>query len=316
MYYLSDKVFYLRICYYVCSINNHTKKNVMKKLILLPLLALIFSFTCYSKNYEESRITNLLNLSSTQDIISENESLTNAPILTTYTLFIKLYNGNIEAAETKFYFQDGLTLGLDPGYDAGAFDQDIALSSRLVEDNQGTNFTINAMGLESAYNQSVPLIVNQFVGQTFRINISQNTLPENVNVYIENILENTYTPIIGKDFELTTDVNLNEEGRFRIHFTTEILGAEVLNTNNVFDTDTVSVFKANNQDFITITGITATANKTTASLYNMLGKSVRTKTLNNPTQTQSISTKGLAKGVYVVQLKAGNAMFSKKVLLQ
>ena len=288
----------------------------MKKLILLPLLALIFSFTCYSKNYEESRITNTLNLSSTPDIISENESLTNAPILTTYTLFIKLYNGNIEAAETKFYFQDGLTLGLDPGYDAGAFDQDIALSSRLVEDNQGTNFTINAMGLESAYNQSVPLIVNQFVGQTFRINISQNTLPDNVNVYIEDILENTYTPIIGKDFELTTDVNLNEEGRFRIHFTTEILGAEVLNTNNVFDTDTVSVFKANNQDFITITGIAATANKTTASLYNMLGKSVRTKTLNNATQTQSISTQGLARGMYVVQLKAGNAMFSKKVLLQ
>jgi hypothetical protein len=288
----------------------------MKKLILLPLLALIFSFTCYSKNYEESRITNTLNLSSTPDIISENESLTNAPILTTYTLFIKLYNGNIEAAETKFYFQDGLTLGLDPGYDAGAFDQDIALSSRLVEDNQGTNFTINAMGLESAYNQSVPLIVNQFVGQTFRINISQNTLPDNVNVYIEDILENTYTPIIGKDFELTTDVNLNEEGRFRIHFTTEILGVEVLNTNNVFDIDTVSVFKANNQDFITITGITATANKTTASLYNMLGKSVRTKTLNNATQTQSISAQGLAKGVYVVQLKAGNAMFSKKVLLQ
>jgi hypothetical protein len=288
----------------------------MKKLILLPLLALIFSFTCYSKNYEESRITNLLNLSSTPDIISENESLTSAPILTTYTLFIKLYNGNIEAAETKFYFQDGLTLGLDPGYDAGAFDQDIALSSRLVEDNQGTNFTINAMGLESAYNQSVPLIVNQFVGQTFRINISQNTLPDNVNVYIEDILENTYTPIIGKDFELTTDVNLNEEGRFRIHFTTEILGVEVLNTNNVFDTDTVSVFKANNQDFITITGITATANKTTASLYNMLGKSVRTKTLNNATQTQSISTQGLARGMYVVQLKAGNAMFSKKVLLQ
>ena len=277
----------------------------MKKLILLPLLALIFSFTCYSKNYEESRITNLLNLGSTPDIISENESLTSAPILTTYTLFIKLYNGNIEAAETKFYFQNGLTLGLDPGYDAGAFDQDIALSSRLVEDNQGTNFTINAMGLESAYNQSVPLIVNQFVGQTFRINISQNTLPDNVNVYIEDILENTYTPIIGKDFELTTDVNLNEEGRFRIHFTTEILGAEVLNTNNVFDTDTVSVFKANNQDFITITGITATANKTTASLYNMLGKSVRTKTLNNPTQTQSISTQGSCKGSVCSTIKSG-----------
>ena len=48
----------------------------------------------------------------------------------------------------------------------------------------------------------------------------------------------------------------------------------------------------------------------------MLGMSVRTKTLHNPSQTQSISTQGLAKGVYVVQLKAGNAVFSKKVLLQ
>ena len=287
----------------------------MKNLILLSLLALTFSFTCYSKNYEENIITNAINFGSTPDIISENESLTSAPILTTYTLFIKLYNGNIEAAETKFYFQDGLTLGLDPGYDAGAFDQDTALSSRLVEDNQGTNFAINAMGLVSAYNQSVPLIINQSMGQTFRIDISQNTLPENVNVYIEDILENTFTPIIGKDFELTTESDLNEEGRFQIHFTTEILG-DVLNTNNVINTDTVTIYKANINDFITISGIAASLDTTTATLYNMLGKSVHTKTLNTATQTQSISTQGLARGVYVVKLKAGNAMFSKKVLVQ
>ena len=287
----------------------------MKNLILLSLLALTFSFTCYSKNYEENIITNAINFGSTPDIISENESLTSAPILTTYTLFIKLYNGNIEAAETKFYFQDGLTLGLDPGYDAGAFDQDTALSSRLVEDNQGTNFAINAMGLVSAYNQSVPLIINQSMGQTFRIDISQNTLPENVNVYIEDILENTFTPIIGKDFDLTSESDLNEEGRFQIHFTTEILG-DVLNTNNVFSTDTVTIYKANNNDFITISGIAASLDTTTATLYNMLGKSVHTKTLNTATQTQSISTQGLARGVYVVKLKAGNAMFSKKVLVQ
>ena len=248
----------------------------MKNLILLSLLALTFSFTCYSKNYEENIITNAINFGSTPDIISENESLTSAPILTTYTLFIKLYNGNIEAAETKFYFQDGLTLGLDPGYDAGAFDQDTALSSRLVEDNQGTNFAINAMGLVSAYNQSVPLIINQSMGQTFRIDISQNTLPENVNVYIEDILENTFTPIIGKDFELTTESDLNEEGRFQIHFTTEILG-DVLNTNNVFNTDTVTIYKANNNDFITISGIAASLNTTTVSPYKMLGKSVHKK---------------------------------------
>ena len=281
----------------------------MKKLILLPLLTLVFSLSSYANKNETLLTSNM------PEVISAQEFITSAPLLTTYTLFIKLYNGNIEAAETKFYFQDGLTLGLDPGYDAGAFDQDTALSSRLVEDNQGTNFAINAMGLESAYNQSVPLIINQSMGQTFRIDISQNTLPENVNVYIEDILENTFTPIIGKDFELTAQSDLNEEGRFQIIFTTQTLG-DVLNTNNVLNTDTVSIFKANNQDFITIAGIASTASTTTASLYNMLGMSLLTKTLNNTTQTQSISTQGLAKGVYVVQLKVGNAMFSKKVLVQ
>ena len=281
----------------------------MKKLILLPLLTLVFSLSSYANKNETLLTSNM------PEVISAQEFITSAPLLTTYTLFIKLYNGNIEAAETKFYFQDGLTLGLDPGYDAGAFDQDTALSSRLVEDNQGTNFAINAMGLGSAYNQSVPLIINQSMGQTFRIDISQNTLPENVNVYIEDILENTFTPIIGKDFELTAQSDLNEEGRFQIIFTTQTLG-DVLNTNNVLNTDTVSIFKANNQDFITIAGIASTASTTTASLYNMLGMSLLTKTLNNTTQTQSISTQGLAKGVYVVQLKVGNAMFSKKVLVQ
>ena len=281
----------------------------MKKLILLPLLTLVFSLSSYANKNETLLTSNM------PEVISAQEFITSAPLLTTYTLFIKLYNGNIEAAETKFYFQDGLTLGLDPGYDAGAFDQDTALSSRLVEDNQGTNFAINAMGLESAFNQSVPLIINQSMGQTFRIDISQNTLPENVNVYIEDILENTFTPIIGKDFELTAQSDLNEEGRFQIIFTTQTLG-DVLNTNNLLNTDTVSIFKANKQDFITIAGIASTAYTTTASLYNMLGMSLLTKTLNNTTQTQSISTQGLAKGVYVVQLKAGNAMFSKKVLVQ
>lgn len=281
----------------------------MKKLILLPLLTLVFSLNSYANKNETLLTSNM------PEVISAQEFITSAPLLTTYTLFIKLYNGNIEAAETKFYFQDGLTLGLDPGYDAGAFDQDTALSSRLVEDNQGTNFAINAMGLESAFNQSVPLIINQSMGQTFRIDISQNTLPENVNVYIEDILENTFTPIIGKDFELTAQSDLNEEGRFQIIFTTQTLG-DVLNTNNLLNTDTVSIFKANKQDFITIAGIASTAYTTTASLYNMLGMSLLTKTLNNTTQTQSISTQGLAKGVYVVQLKAGNAMISKKVLVQ
>ena len=282
----------------------------MKKLILLPLLTLVFSLSSYANNTED------IVTSDNATTISAKEFVTSAPMLTTYTLFIKLYHGNLEQADTRFYFQDGLTLGLDPGYDAGAFNQDTALSSRLLEDDQGTNFAINAMGTASAFDVAVPLVINQEIGDSFRISITNNTLPENVNVYLEDTLYGTFTQLQGQDFELTAAQLIRGVGRFHIHFTTEILGSEILNTSNVFDTDTVSVFKANNQDFITITGIASSAPTTTASLYNMLGVSVRTKTLHNPSQTQNISTQGLAKGVYVVQLKAGNALFSKKVLVQ
>ena len=282
----------------------------MKKLVLLPLLTLLFSLSSYANNTETLLTSNM------PEVISAQEFVTSAPMLTTYALFIKLYHGNSEQADTRFYFQDGLTLGLDPGYDAGAYDQDTALSSRLLEDDQGTNFAINAMGIASAFDVAVPLVINQEIGDSFRISITNNTLPENVNVYLEDALYGTFTQLQGQDFELTAAQLIRGVGRFHIHFTTEILGSEILNTSNVFDTGTVSVFKASNQDFITIAGIASTAPTTTASLYNMLGKSVRTKTLHNQAQTQSISTQGLAKGVYVVQLKAGNALFSKKVLVQ
>ena len=282
----------------------------MKKIILPTLVALVFSFTSHANNNET------LLFADTAEKIERQELTTSAALLTNYTLFIKLYNGNTPRSEAKFFFMEGLTLGLDPGYDAGAFDQGTPLSSRLPQDDQGTNFEINAMSTESVFGQAVPLVINQNQGQSFRISISQNTLPENVNVYFEDTMQGTFTQLQGQDIELTTAQNLSGADRFKIHFTTEIIAQEVLHTNNVFDTDTVSIFKASNQDFITITGIAASANKTTASLYNMLGVSVRTKTLHNPSQTHSISTKGLAKGVYVVQLKAGNALFSKKVLVQ
>ena len=282
----------------------------MKNLVLLPLLTLLFSLSSYANNTETLLTSNM------PEVISAQEFVTSAPMLTTYALFIKLYHGNSEQADTRFYFQDGLTLGLDPGYDAGAFDQDTALSSRLLEDDQGTNFAINAMGIASALDVAVPLVINQEIGDSFRISITNNTLPENVNVYLEDSLYGTFTQLQGQDFELTAAQLIRGVGRFHIHFTTEILGSEILNTSNVFDTDTVSVFKASNQEFITIAGIASTAPTTTASLYNMLGMSVRAKTLHNQALTQIISTQGLAKGVYVVQLKAGNALFSKKVLVQ
>ena len=68
--------------------------------------------------------------------------------------------------------------------------------------------------------------------------------------------------------------------------------------------------------FVTIQGLSSEMGKTTATLYNMLGMKVRSKTLNNTAATQQISTQGLASGVYIINLKAGDQAISKKVIIQ
>jgi len=240
-----------------------------------------------------------------------DDFINGAPILLNYNFDLKLFHGNSEKAETKYFFKEGLTLGLDSGYDAGALDQLTPLSSRLPEADTGVNFQINAMSLESAYNQTIPLVINQQEGQTFRISISNNTLPEDINVYLEDVLNGTLTPLKAQDFELSAQEDLSDDGRFYLHFTTQSLAIdEVLNPNNI------NVYKLNTEAYITIKGLTPEIGKTTATLYNMLGMKVRQKALDNSQDTQHISTQGLAGGVYIIELKAGDIKFSKKVIIQ
>ena len=82
---------------------------------------------------------------------------------------LKLFNGETERAATNFYFRDGLTLGLDPGYDAGAYNQSTKLSSRLAQGSQEIAFAINAMGMDAMQNTRVPLEIRQNAGQAFSV---------------------------------------------------------------------------------------------------------------------------------------------------
>ena len=240
-----------------------------------------------------------------------DDFISGAPMLLSYNFDLKLFHGNSEKAETKYFFQEGLTLDLDVGYDAGALNQLTPLSSRLPEDNQGVNFQINAMSLDSAYNQTVPLVINQEQGQSFRISISNNTLPENVYVYLEDAQNGTLTSLKDQDFELIAQEDLSEDGRFYIRFATQNLAV-----NDVLSPSTINVYKINTDSFITIKGLSPEMGKTTATLYNMLGMKVRENTLNNTAATQQISTQGLASGVYIIKIKVGEQGVSKKVIIQ
>ena len=227
-----------------------------------------------------------------------------------FELVLKLYEGDSEIDHTKFYFGDGLGLDLDPGYDAGHFNQGASLMSRLVEEDEGVGLVINAMGIESANDVVVPIELNREAGNNFRISIGTFNIDTAINVYLEDNVQETMTLLNDQDFELIAENELSGVGRFFIHLT-----ETVLSIDDKIETNYLNVFKADINNFITVEGLANQSNLTKLRLYTIHGKEVISATLNNNNK-QMISTQGLSSGIYIVKLDSGNILLTKKLFVK
>ncbi|MDA7717097.1 T9SS type A sorting domain-containing protein [Flavobacteriaceae bacterium] len=144
-----------------------------------------------------------------------------------YELILKLYEGDTEIDNTRFYFKEGLNLGLDPGYDAGHFNQSASLMSRLVDEDKGVGFAVNAMGIENVNNVVVPLVINREAGVEFRISIDTFDLSTGTKIYLEDNVNKTFTHLNEQDFQFKDDDKLSGAGRFFVHFTTTTLSNDL-----------------------------------------------------------------------------------------
>ena len=222
--------------------------------------------------------------------------------------YLKLYEGENFIANTRFYFDSNLTLGLDPGYDAGAYDQSMALLSRLVENDQGIGMGINAMSTESFEQTTIPLVVNRAAGTAFRISLEGITIPEDVQLFLEDTQAQTYTNLRTEDFILTPDHELSGMGRFYLRIGNSSLGV------NDTEESYVRVYKPNNSDYITIEGL-ASIQKATIKLYNLIGQEIINKTLSTNQTTYRVSTQGIPNGVYIIKLQFENSEITKKLII-
>ena len=229
----------------------------------------------------------------------------------TFELIIKLYDGDTELDYTKFYFADGLSLGLDPGYDAGNFNQGASLMSRLVEEDEGVGLVINAMGLENVNDVVVPLEINRESGNSFRISIDTFDIYAGTNVYLEDNQQGTMTLLNEQDFELTPENNLSGVGRFFIHLT-----ETTFSIDNEVDTNLLNAYKLDRNNFIIVEGLTVQSGITNVKLYSLLGREILSTELNNSINTQTISTERIATGVYVIKLQSANNLITKKLIIK
>jgi len=227
---------------------------------------------------------------------------------TSSELYLKLYEGENLVGDTKFYFDNNLSLGLDPGYDAGAYNQSSALASRLAEDDQGVNMGINAMGIDSFEQTTIPIVVNKEAGTSFRISLEDLTIPENVEVVLEDTETQTFTDLRAGDFTLNPQNDLSGMGRFYLRLGNTSLGGSDLEESYI------SIYNPMDKDYITIEGL-ANIQKANVRLYNIIGQEILSKTLQTGQSTQNISTAGLTMGIYVIKLQVDSTLISKKIVI-
>ena len=246
-----------------------------------------------------------------QTVIGADDFVALGPSVTSYELVLDMHSDAVKVADTKFYFKEGLTLGLDPGYDAGAYNQTSGLSSRFLEQANGIGMGINAMSIDDMSNVIVPLVVHQQAGITLKIQIANSTIPEDINVYLEDTVENTFTLLTNERFELLAQTTLSGVGRFFLHFTTN-----VLSTDTVSSTSLVTAYKGTGNTYITVEGLQQFSQPAELTLYNILGMKVLSRKIQNPSQKEMLSTVGLSTGVYILKVQAENIVFTKKLVIE
>jgi hypothetical protein len=225
-------------------------------------------------------------------------------------LFLNFNQNQIDKS-TEIYFLDNVTDQIDPGYDASVFGlEDANIYTRLVSGDEGVNLAIQSLAYSEMWDKVIPLGINALSGEEMTISISHRTTPADLNIYLEDVLDGTMTNLLEEDFVLTPMSDLSGAGRFFIHMTADTMSNEDVSISML------NAYKEVNTNYITIEGLATQSNNINVSLYNILGTKVFNASLSNNVNTQTLSTVGMASGIYVIELESGNDRLTKKLIIQ
>lgn len=216
-----------------------------------------------------------------------------------------------KSATTAIYFIEGTTRGLDVGYDAGTYSSGSAgfsIFTTLVEDNSGLDMAIQSLPYTDFNDVVVPLGINASATELkIGIDDSAKSLPDNIHVYLEDTVANTLTLLNNKGYTFTPSADLNGTGRFYLRYTTNVLSA----LTNSFDY--LQIYSANNHKEIIIKG--QLNFKSSAEIYDIQGRLVLNKNLENSQISNTIDVSILSAGTYIVKVFNTSQMKTKKMVI-
>ena len=227
--------------------------------------------------------------------------------LATPTIDLFVNNGDTEKT-TRLKYYETSTLGLDPGYDAAAFEDGIpnfSLNTHLVADSEGLNFTLQCLPINSYETTIVPISVNAEAGTTLSFSSLQSgDLPEELHIYLNDLVNNQITDLKIENYEITLPNTLQGIGQFYLHTTAQEL---TITTQEL--TDVSIYFVTNNTLFIK--GIQG--NKVASiKLYNTLGQVVFTQNFS-AAPTIRLALPNIPTGIYIADLQTQFGSHSQKI---
>ena len=212
-------------------------------------------------------------------------------------------------ASTIVAFNNQMTKGLDPTYDAGLLRgaNGLSLYTKLIDDN-GVDFAIQCLPENGMESFVVPVGLDAKVGGEVKFSATTTGLPTGSSVILEDRTAKVYTDLSnGDEYAVTLTTNSSGTGRFYIHTSNLTTG-----TSGLLPTETFSLKAYPANEVIWIEGQVNSSAK--AYLFSTGGSRLGTFNLQEGNRN-SIPAGGLATGVYLLKITDGSKQFNTKIVL-
>ncbi|MBT8260633.1 MAG: T9SS type A sorting domain-containing protein, partial [Bacteroidia bacterium] len=249
---------------------------------------------------------------SMRTIGTDDDFITTNRASNTYTNAFAKFNLSYDTYNfgTDIYFIEGTTQGLDSGYDTNAFNNNAAgIFTALLQNSTNEELAIQSLPYSDLSNVVVPVgvKVNAGIQATISLNDTENTLPSEIIVYLEDNETNTWTLLNDSDYIFTPSVELTGVGRFFLHFTSSTL------SNQDFESSSLLVYANQNDKTVVVKG--NLLENTELSIYDIHGSVILQHELNANTNSNTVSVNHLNTGIYIVTLKNETQNKIKKVII-
>ena len=225
---------------------------------------------------------------------------------------IKLFlNDDDGQTSTTLKYIDDCSLGLDPGYDAGAFKlgnhtPQLSIYTQLVEENQNIDNILQCLPNFELESYPIPVSVSARAGSNIEFSASLTNLPEDTYVYLDDTENKQITDLKQGNYQLNVKEDLAGTGRFYLFTSSEERNVteELVKPINIYTTERELI----------ISGLSEHEDAT-LKLYNVLGQEVYSKQLKG-TQTTSISLTNLPSAIYITKVNTNKRLISKKIIVE